>query len=1214
MENPWRLQMLGGFVARRGRQVVSRFRTRKMGGLLAYLAFHRDQAHPREALIDRFWPEAPPCAGRQSLSQALCSLRHQLEQSGTAAGAVIVADRLTVRVDPRAITTDVAELEHLQLAAQRAPDGTMERRVQLQRAQALCRGEFLPGHYDDWVLAERERLIELELDLLAELGRQHERAGDRAQALAVARLTARIDPLREAPQRTLMRLLAESGQAGAALRQYRGLAARLAAELDAEPDPKTRALAHAIQERTLPRQGNGAHSAGASRTSSSAAHATAAAHATPAAHATAAALMEETCIAPPPPARRRPNAPRIDAGTVTFLLAAGDGAAAALSAAVERHGGVLVRAERDAGVAAFARAADALRAALGVQGPGDSSFSVALHSGDLCEPAPDTETAGTSRFHGAALERGERVLLAAHPRQVLVSEPAARLLESDLAPELQLADLGMYRLPGGTAPERLFQLGERAAPAPFPPPRADRALAGHVPLQLTRFFGRATELAQLKILLRNPEIRLLTLVGPGGTGKTRLALEAAGQAAAEDVGPVWFVPLADLADPEHLPAAVLEAMQRPLDRSPIPPTTLARVLDGTPAILVLDNLEHLLPRAAEIVAEFLQSAPRLRCVATSRRPLGVGGEWRFLVPPLAVPEGPASRAELATLESVQLFVDRARAVRPDFQITESNARPLAQLCAHLDGLPLAIELAAARTLVLGPAQMLRRLDRRFDFLATRRPDVPLRHRTLRATLEWSYRLLSPEGQRFFAGMAVFRSSMTVEAVEAVSRSPVALDHLIELRECSLLSGEEAAGEMRFRLLDTIREFAAEKLPDDVRSELERRHAEYYVALAERARQGVNSARESEWLDRIALEHENLRAVLDRGARGEDGDLRLALRLTAAIASFWSFRGYLREGRRRIAELLAHPAAAERGALRAQALLEAGGFALAQSVPAEARPALEESLAIFRELGDEAGIGRALNHRAIAAFYCGDFTTAQTLYEEGLAICRQLGDRRAVSQALTNLGNVANALGDYPTARARYAESLAIKRELGIPRDIATALMGLGNVAENEGDLPASLAYHRECLNLCRRSGDRQRAAWTLVNIGNVALKLGDHAGAGSHYVESLKIALELGDRYNVSGCLDGLCHLAFAAGDPRAAARLYSAAATLRRAVRSRVPAREESDHDSFCEELRAALGDRALSEALAQGAALAGRDLGPDELADILTAPAFQNLLRGGC
>jgi predicted ATPase len=885
-------------------------------------------------------------------------------------------------------------------------------------------------------------------------------------------------------------------------------------------------------------------------------------------------------------------------GTVTFLLAAGGGAADRIMASARDHGGCLVRSELDAAVAVFGRAADALAAARKVAGQRLTDrppLAMALHTGDLAHPPAEPDC----RFHGPTLDRAERLLCAAHPGQILASEPTVRLLESDLASELEIQDLGIFRPPAGTLSERWFQIGARGAPALFPPPKAERALAGHLPLQLTRFFGRASELRQLKILLRNPDSRLVTLVGPGGTGKTRLALEAAHQAAA-DIPVVWFVPLADLTDPDHLPEAMLEAIHRPTERSAEPLAALARALEGAEALLVLDNLEHLLPRGAAIVAELLERAPRLRCMVTSRRPLGVAGEWRFLVPPLAVPEGPASLAELAALESVQLFVDRAQAVRPDFQVSESNARALAQLLSHLDGLPLAIELAAARALVLGPAQMLRRLDRRLDFLATRRLDVQSRHRTLRGTLEWSYRLLPPEVQRFFAELAVFRGPMSLEAVEAVSRSPVALDHLIELRECSLLLGEEVGDEMRFRLLDMIRDFAGEKLPEGARSELEHRHAEYYVALAERARQGVNSARESEWLDRIALEHDHLRAIFDRCAAGTEG-VRLGLRLTAAIASFWSFRGHLGEGRQRIAELLAQPAAAERNALRAQALTEAGNLAVAQSAPAEGLPALEESLAIFRELADEAGIGRALNHLAIAAFYRGDYAGAARLYEEGLEICHRLGDRRAISQALTNLGNVANSIGDYAGARARYAESLVIKRELAIPRDLATALMGLGNVAENEGDLTASLAYHEECLSLCRQSGDRQRAAWALVNLGNVTFKLGDPERARGYYVESLGIATELGDRFNISGCLDGLSAVALAAGEPAQAARLFSAAMTLRQAAQSGIPPSEQAAHESFLGELRVALGERNLRAALADGAALAGGELSRAGLSEFL-------------
>ncbi|HWN83410.1 MAG TPA: tetratricopeptide repeat protein, partial [Candidatus Udaeobacter sp.] len=539
---------------------------------------------------------------------------------------------------------------------------------------------------------------------------------------------------------------------------------------------------------------------------------------------------------------------------------------------------------------------------------------------------------------------------------------------------------------------------------------------------------------------------------------------------------------------------------------------------------------------------------------------------------------------------VQLFVDRAQAVRPDFQVSETNACAVAQLCAHLDGIPLAIELAAARAQVLTPAQMLKRLERRLDFLATRRPDVPLRHRTLRATCEWSYRLLSAEVQQFFAELAVFRGGMSLDAVAAVSQNPLALDHLMELQDCSLLQGEEVGGEMRFRLLDTIQEFAAEKLPADARPVLEARHANHYVTLTEEARRGVHSAEQPKWLDRIGLEHENLRAIFDRAsADGTNAEsVQLGLRLVAAIGTFWAIRGHLREGRQRVADLLRQRAAAERDLHRARALLEAGSLALTHSAPADSLPHLEEALAIFRELGYEAGIGRALNHLANSAFSRGDFQTAHDLYQEGLQICYRIKDRRAISQALTNLGSVANSLGNYAEARARYTESLAIKREVGIPRDIVTALMGLGNVAENEGDFPAAIAFHEECLDLCRASDDRPRIGWTLVNIGNVTAKMGDGMQARAHFLESLRIAVELGDRLNVAGCYDGLSSVTFADGNAKRAARLFGTATALRTATGGALTVSEQVAHDAFRADLRAALGEGALDQALAAGVALA--------------------------
>ncbi len=775
IEAPWRIQLLGDLAARRGPHHVSRFRTRKMAGLFAYLACHPHRAHPREALIELLWPDAEPHAGRQNLSQALSSLRLQFEPPGVPPRSVFIADREAIRLHAPAVSTDLATFDHLLGEGRRPEACSIERRRSLADAVALHRGELLPGFYDDWVLAERERVLEGYVGALTELGSIHEQAGELALALEVARRAVSADPLRESSHRTLMRLLAATGDPRAALIHYESLKRRLAREFGGDPEPRTRGLAQEI----------GRALAGGIE-------------------------VLETPVATVLPPRAMPADRR---GTFTLLVARGvtEPMIAVLLAEAERRGGLAIPSPGDdAWIAAFPRALDALEAAGGAahaladrRAGGLPPPAIALHSGDLDD---------SSGRENRVIAHLERLVLAAHPGQILVSEATATLVGREPAGALRVSELGLYHLRGEPEPARLFQLdlaaAESAAPA-FPLPNAERLFGGRVPVPGTRFIGRRGEIERLRHLFLDPETRLVTLLGPGGTGKTRLAIELA-RALAPAPGAVWFVPLADLSEAVHIPGAILESMAV----SPSPGDPLAKVasqLSGRKTLLILDNAEHLLPEAAAILGTLSTAVPDLRLLVTSRRPVGLAFERRFSVPPLTVPAGPDSLERLAELESVELFLDRAQAVRPDFQLSAANAAAVAQLCARLEGIPLAIELAAARAQVLTPAQMLQRLRHRLDFLAARGRDVEHRHHTLRAALEWSYRLLPAPLKQFFTALAVFRTSFTLEAVEAVCGEATALDLLAELMECSLLHSAEGAGGMRYHLLDTVREYAAEKV-------------------------------------------------------------------------------------------------------------------------------------------------------------------------------------------------------------------------------------------------------------------------------------------------------------------------------------------------------------------------------------------------------------------
>jgi predicted ATPase len=704
--------------------------------------------------------------------------------------------------------------------------------------------------------------------------------------------------------------------------------------------------------------------------------------------------------------------------------------------------------------------------------------------------------------------------------------------------------------------------------------RAARSL----PLTLTRFFGREDEIERLQVLLRIEErgvrikdglasaSRLLTLTGTGGSGKTRLVTEAAQRWIELLHCLVWFVPLADLSDAALIPNAVADVLGLPRLPHVTPEEQVHEALNRQPALLILDNFEHLLndDTGTQFVQRLIAGVPTLRCLVTSRHRLELDGEQEFPIAPLPTPEtgfgsrvlgfgdnplptpqpttprsGSAAPANsqspapalLLTFPSVQLFVDRAQAARPDFQVTARNADDVAALCAGLEGLPLAIELAAARSQVLTPSQMLAQVSHRFDFLVSRHRDREVRHTTLRAVVDWSYRLLSPELQRFFRQLSVFRGGWTLDAASAVSGEALTLDWLSELRDGSLLGTEESgSGEMRYRMLETMREYAQEQMSVEEASALGRRHAEYYTALAEVGDAQLKGAEQKLWMERLEADHDNLRAAFDWSlSEKEEGERRkdesgyvpdssfllhpssLALHLAGALARFW-FYGHLVEGRERLATALARSDPSERTAERAKALLGAGMLDYYLGDYVQARALCTESLEISRELGDRAGM-------AIACIFLGNAEAyrqhgaGRPYYEQSLALFRELGDAWGIAYALNNLGQVAYAvLNDRARARALYEESLGLRRALGDSMGIAMSLNNLGLLARNEENYAEARALFEESLSLVRELGNRHSVASVLFHLSDSVLYQGDYAAALYHVEESVALFREMADR------------------------------------------------------------------------------------------------------
>jgi predicted ATPase/DNA-binding SARP family transcriptional activator/Tfp pilus assembly protein PilF len=660
-----------------------------------------------------------------------------------------------------------------------------------------------------------------------------------------------------------------------------------------------------------------------------------------------------------------------------------------------------------------------------------------------------------------------------------------------------------------------------------------------IPYRHTRFFGRDLELETLVAWLdpsgeASSDRRMVTLTGLGGAGKTRLAIEAARRLEAQGKR-VHFVPLADVTEPTRLADRVATALRLP--PAPMAPTIerIVAALAGAPALLVLDNMEHLAEAGAELCNALLSLLPNLTLLVTSRQRIDIEAERVLPVPPLEVPRRRNAPVDMVQFPCVQLLLDRARAVCPDFQVTHRNAAALAALCARLEGIPLAIELAAAHASTLTPAQMLVQMADRFGFLVSQRRGVETRHRTMRACLEWSVALLSPPARRALAAVTVFRGGWFLEAAIPICGNSRILAEIEELCRHSLVIADVTEGNVRYRLLDVVREFAAETPYDDM-LEIESRHADYYLALAEEAVPLLKGPQTGAQQAVLELEHDNFRAILTSDHSSHD----VRLRLSIALWRFWVLRGYVQEGCERLEAVLAEPASLEHPA-RARALAGLGILLPRLARYDRARACLEESLAIHRSGGDRAGVAEALTGLGIIAENQGEHDQAGRLHAEALSIRRTLGDAIDIAGSLNNLGAISQALGDLEQANEYFSESAAIARTLGHTHHLAIVLNNLASVTFRQGHYARARGQYAECVALFETLGNNWAVAVAQNNLGEAYFREGNAAAASRVLKLSLQGYRELGDRMKIAHCLESLANAISMGGDAIRAVRLLEA-------------------------------------------------------------------------
>ncbi|MFN8594288.1 MAG: tetratricopeptide repeat protein [Thermomicrobiales bacterium] len=702
-----------------------------------------------------------------------------------------------------------------------------------------------------------------------------------------------------------------------------------------------------------------------------------------------------------------------------------------------------------------------------------------------------------------------------------------------------------------------------------------------VPIPPTVLIGREAEVAVVCDLLQRPGVRLLTLTGPGGVGKTRLALAIAAELAPRfDSGAVW-VDFAPLRDPGLVPGAIARVLGVREPAAQSPETVLTAALAARDLLLVLDNCEHVLA-AMPLVSVLLGGCSGLTVLATSRARLRLRGERELAVGPLAVPTDSANAAPplagLAGVPAIRLFVERAQEVAPGFALTAETAAPVAAICRQLEGLPLALELAAARVKILAPEALLARLEQRLPVLTGGARDLPRRQQTMRQAIAWSYDLLTPDEQSLFRRLAVFAGGCTLAAVEDIADSadgpgggalparlpaspgrsddPVpssVFDRLTALIDQSLLrAGIGAGGEPRFVMLAVIREFGRERLESSGEATaIGARHAAYFLALAERAERELTAPTQAAWLDRLDREIDNLRAAL--GTSVERDDAETAFRLAAALSPFWRIRGHVRDGRAWLEQVLALPSAtAVRSSHRARVLAGLGTLLTILGEYEAAQARLEESLAQQRGGHDRRAQAAILQNLGLVAQHQKAYDRSVGLYEQSLTLARESGDDQAIVVALNGLALAAQARGALAQATRLYEESLAVARRVGAPRSLAITIGNLGNLAADQGNADRAAALYQESLTLYREIGDQRGTAICLYSLGHQAV-VHDEARAHAFLAEALQVFVDLGDASAVAETLDVLARVHAEHGSTMTAARLLAAAASLR--ARTGIPA-----------------------------------------------------------
>ena len=817
-------------------------------------------------------------------------------------------------------------------------------------------------------------------------------------------------------------------------------------------------------------------------------------------------------------------------------------------AAVVEHRGSVVKSTGDGIHAAFDSAHDALRAALQMQlALTDPDATNGLALSVRCGLHTGTHQKRDNDFYGPEVNRAARVMSVAHGGQTLLSRAVAERVLDELPGGVSLRDLGRVRLRDLSSPEHVYQLLHPQLRADFPPLRSLEATPNNLAQQLNSFIGREREAAEVKALLASN--RLVSLLGMGGIGKSRLSVQLGAEVMDDFSDGVWLIELAPLSDPQLVAQAVASVLGVKEEAGRPVIEALLKFVRDRQVLIILDNCEHVVHACAELAKQLLQAGPGVKVLASSRDPLQIAGEMAYHVPTLSAPDPnkKVTLAELTRHEAVHLFIDRATASQPAFRVTEKNAAAVAEICHRLDGIPLAIELAAARTRALSVEAIAARLNDRFRLLVTGDKTVLPRQRTLRALIDWSYDLLPPPERLLFQRLSVFAGGWTLEAADAVGAGgavepPDVLDLLTRLVEKSLVVME--LGAERYRMLDTVRQYAQERMAEtaDLAGTCTR-HLDFYLALAETARPELAGPEQGPWLSRLDLERENFLSA-HAWSEGLPNTGELGLRMAHALRPYWIYRGLLSLGLRFSVEVLSRRGMEDRNDARCQALAGAGQM----------------------------------------CFFMGRDGDARIYLSESLSIARETGNTKWVAAVLQPLGMACLADGDRAAARSHLEEAVALAQSLGNKREHATSLNALAMLLRTEGQLEVAEPLYETALSIARDLGDRANIAIFLLNLAMVSISLSRVRQVRAMLIEVISIAAEIGSSPASLSALEVCAGLAATQADWSLAATFFGVAEEQTGLTGLRRDPADESFIAPLMARTRSAIGAQAFVEAEAKG------------------------------